>query len=102
MLEVGTTCWRAEVAPRAALLVDMEPYLAAAKAAMSQASRTIHFLNWAFDPDTVLDHKPADGSGPQTIGRFLKELSQAQSDLEIRILCWKSPLAVAATQRFFP
>ncbi len=42
MLEVGTTCWRAEAAPRASLLVDMEPYLAAVKAAMSQASRSIH------------------------------------------------------------
>ena len=102
MLEVGTTCWRAEVAPRAALLVDMEPYLAAAKAAMSQASRSIHFLNWAFDPDTILDHEPTDGSGPQTIGSFLKDLSEARPDLEIRILCWKSPVAVAATQRFFP
>ncbi|RZJ45973.1 MAG: phospholipase [Brevundimonas sp.] len=102
MLEVGTTCWRAEIAPRAALLVDMEPYLDAAKAAMSQASRSIHFLNWAFDPDTILDHAPTDGSGPQTIGRFLKALSEARPDLEIRILCWKSPVAVAASQRFFP
>ena len=58
MLEAGTTCWRVETAPRAALLVDMQPYLAAARAAMSRATRSIYFLNWAFDPDTVLDHTP--------------------------------------------
>ena len=103
MLEAGTTCWRLETAQRAALLVDMEPYLAAAKAAMSKATRTIHFLNWAFDPDTVLDHAP-DGSGstPQTIGYFLRDLAGSRQGLEIRILCWQSALPVAATQRFFP
>ncbi|MBB5745188.1 phospholipase D-like domain-containing protein [Brevundimonas variabilis] len=103
MLEADTTCWRLETAQRAALLVDMEPYLAATKAAMSKATRTIHFLNWAFDPDTVLDHAP-DGSGstPQTIGSFLRELTGSQPGLEIRILCWQSALPVAATQRFFP
>ncbi len=54
MLDVGTTCWRAEVAPRAraAVLVKRAPYLPAAKAAVNQASRSIRFLNWAFDPDT--------------------------------------------------
>lgn len=103
MLEAGTTCWRVETAPRAALLVDMEPYLAAAKAAMSGATRSIHFLNWAFDPDTVLDHAPAgEGSAPEQIGPFLRALSEARPDLEIRILCWQSALPVAATQRFFP
>ena len=103
MLEAGTTCWRVETAPRAALLVDMEPYLAAAKAAMSKAARTVHFLNWAFDPDTILDHT-SDGAGskPQTIGSFLKDLAASRPSLEIRILCWQSALPVAATQRFFP
>lgn len=103
MLEAGTTCWRVETAPRAALLVDMEPYLAAAKAAMSKATRTIHFLNWAFDPDTLLDHEPdGPGSAPQKIGPFLRDLAESRPDLEIRILCWQSALPVAATQRFFP
>ncbi|WGM47112.1 Cardiolipin synthase B [Brevundimonas sp. NIBR10] len=103
MLEAGSTCWRVERAPRATLLLDMEPYLAAAKGAMLRATRTIHFLNWAFDPDTVLDHAP-DGpdSEPESIGRFLRSMSELRPELDIRILCWKSPLPVAATQRFFP
>lgn len=102
MLDVGTTCWRAQIAPRSALLMDMEPYLAAAKSAMTQATRTIHFLNWAFDPDTILDHDPPGHAGPLTIGKFLKALGEARPDLDIRILCWNSPVAVAASQRFFP
>lgn len=103
MLESGTTCWRVETAPRAALLVDMQPYLAAAKAAMAKATRSIHFLNWAFDPDTILDHEPAgEGSEPQLIGPFLRDLADARPSLDIRILCWQSALPVAATQRFFP
>ncbi len=103
MLEAGTTCWRVETAPRAALLVDMEPYLAAAKAAMSKATRSVHFLNWAFDPDTILDHEPdGKGSKPQQIGPFLRDLKASRPDLDIRILCWQSALPVAATQRFFP
>ncbi|MDB5421015.1 MAG: hypothetical protein JWR59_962 [Brevundimonas sp.] len=103
MLEPGSTCWRVDVAPRASFLVDMEPYLAAAKAALEKATRSIHFLNWAFDPDTILAHTPdGPGSKPLTIGEFLKTLSAERADLEIRILCWDSPVPVAATQRFFP
>lgn len=81
----------------------MEPYLAAIESAFRLARRSIHFLNWAFDPDTVLT-RDADqpGSPPLTIGAFLKSLADQRPDLDIRILCWASPLPVAATQRFFP
>jgi phosphatidylserine/phosphatidylglycerophosphate/cardiolipin synthase-like enzyme len=103
MLKAGVTCWRVETAPRAALLVDMEPYLEAARTVMASARRSIHFLNWAFDPDTILDHEP---DGPETdplcIGPFLRDLADTRPDLEIRILCWQSALPVAASQRFFP
>ena len=103
MLEPGSTCWRVDVAPRASLLVDMEPYLAAAKAAFEKATRSIHFLNWAFDPDTILHHEPeGHGSAPLTIGGFLRDLAKTRPEIDIRILCWKSALPVAATQRFFP
>ena len=103
MLKAGTTCWRVETAPRAALLVDMAAYLEAAKSALAAATSSIHFLNWAFDPDTVVDHEPdGPGSEPLRIGPFLRGLAQARPELEIRILCWQSALPVAATQRFFP
>ncbi|MGV9009985.1 phospholipase D-like domain-containing protein [Brevundimonas sp.] len=103
MLKAGVTCWRVETAPRAALLVDMDPYLQAARAVMASATRSIHFLNWAFDPDTILTHAPeGSGSEPLCIGPFLRDLAEARPELEIRILCWQSALPVAATQRFFP
>ena len=54
LLEAGTTCWRVERATRAAVIIDMAEYFVAAKAAMKNARRSIYFLNWAFDPDTLL------------------------------------------------
>ena len=97
------TFWRVERASRAALLIDTANYFAAAKAALLKARSTIHLLNWAFDPDTLLDPEPG-GRGRQSdrIGPLLKALVRARPELDIRILCWKSALAVSATQRFFP
>lgn len=103
LLTAGTTCWRTERAPRAALLIDIAAYFTAAKAAMLKARSTIHLLNWAFDPDTLLNPQPG-GTGPQDdrIGPFLVELARARPELDIRILCWRSAFPIAATQRFFP
>ena len=101
--EDAQTFWRMERADRAALLIDTADYFAAAKAALLKARSTIHLLNWAFDPDTLLDPEPG-GGGRQSdrIGPLLKTLARARPELDIRILCWKSALAVSATQRFFP
>ncbi|WP_162998045.1 phospholipase D-like domain-containing protein [Brevundimonas lutea] len=101
MLEAGTTAWRVERADRVALLVDMDPYLTAAEAAMRQARRSIWFLNWAFDPDTPLTPEGPNGEA-ERMGAFLKRLAAEQPDLDIRILCWDAPLPVAGVQRFFP
>ena len=103
LLRQDTTCWRVGAAPRAAFLLDMADYFTAAKAAMLKAQRSIHLLNWAFDPDTFFDPEPDGGGEPgDRIGRFLKDLACARPELDIRILCWKSALPVAATQNFFP
>lgn len=90
-------------AGRAALLIDMEAYFDAAKAAMLRARRSIHFLNWAFEPETLLHPQPG-GGGPDSdrIANFLKDLTEAKPELDVRILCWKSAMPVAATQHFFP
>jgi phosphatidylserine/phosphatidylglycerophosphate/cardiolipin synthase-like enzyme len=95
--------WRLETAPRAAVFVDVADYLAAAKSAMMKAKRSIHLLNWAFEPRTRF--KPeSDGAGPadDEIGHFLIRLATENENLDVRILCWKSALPVAATQGFFP
>ncbi|HEX4096826.1 MAG TPA: phospholipase, partial [Caulobacteraceae bacterium] len=103
LLKAGATCWRAERADRAAVLLDMADYFRAAKAACLEARATIHLLNWAFDPDTLFDPLPG-GVGPPDdhIGPFLRRLASERRELDVRILCWKSALAVSATQRFFP
>jgi phosphatidylserine/phosphatidylglycerophosphate/cardiolipin synthase-like enzyme len=95
------TCWRAETASRAALLIDMEAYFDAAMEAMRSAKHCVHLLNWAFEANTQFH--PADGGGgapDDEIGNFL--IALAQSGIEVRILCWKSAMPVAATQHFFP
>lgn len=103
LLRSGETCQRVARAGRAALLVDMACYFQAAKAAMREAQRSIHFLNWAFEQDTFLDPGP-EGAGDEgdRIGNFLKQLARDKPELDIRILCWDSAMPVAATQRFFP
>ena len=93
--------WREETAPRIAVLVDMADYYAAARAAMAKAQRSIHLLNWAFESRTRLD--PAnDGerSPGGRIGDFIKDL--AAKGIDVRILCWRAALPVAATQDWFP
>ena len=101
LLEKGSRCWRVADAFRAAVLVDTEAYYAAAVEAMTKARRSIHFLNWAFEPDTRMRPTPGE-RGDESIAHFLKRLAEAEPSLDIRILCWQSALPVAATQKFFP
>ena len=103
LLEAGATCWRVERAPRASLLIDMASYFTAAKAAMLLAKRSIHLLNWAFEPATFFDPQPGcTGDEADRFGNFLKTLASDRPDLDVRILCWRSAIPVAATQDFFP
>lgn len=99
----GETCWRREVAPRCAFLVDTEAYFAALAAAFQKARRSILILGWGFDPRTRLFPDGYDGPADHDeVGRVLLRLAQARPDLDVRLLIWKSALPVAATQEFFP
>ena len=69
---------------------------------MLKARRSIHFLNWAFEPETRLTPHPGGGKGDECIADFLKTLADERHDVDIRVLCWKSAMPVAATQNFFP
>ena len=102
LLRPKATCWRVETAPRAAVFVDMADYFRAAKDAMSRARRSVHLLNWAFEAHTLFDPQPGC-SGPDTdrFGPFLRTLAE-NVDLDVRVLCWRSSLPIAATQNFFP
>jgi len=80
----------------------MEAYFDAAMDAMSRARHCVHLLNWAFEANTLF-HPQAGGSGPDSdrIGNFLIALAK-NPDIDVRVLCWKSAMPVAATQHFFP
>jgi phosphatidylserine/phosphatidylglycerophosphate/cardiolipin synthase-like enzyme len=85
------------------VLVDAQAYYDAAMEAMRGARRSIHFLNWAFEPDTRMRPQPGHAApSADGIAHFLKGLAEAEPILDIRILCWQSALPVAATQKFFP
>jgi phosphatidylserine/phosphatidylglycerophosphate/cardiolipin synthase-like enzyme len=102
LLTAGTTCWRTDEARRAALLIDMEAYFDAAMDAMRRAKHCVHLLNWAFEANTYF-HPGPDGTGKEAdrIGNFLVALAKNPA-IEVRVLCWKSAMPVAATQHFFP
>jgi phosphatidylserine/phosphatidylglycerophosphate/cardiolipin synthase-like enzyme len=97
-----TTTWKVGRASRAALLIDMEAYFDAAMDAMSRARHCVHLLNWAFEANTLFHPQPG-GGGPDSdrIGNFLIALAK-KPEIDVRVLCWKSAMPVAATQHFFP
>jgi phosphatidylserine/phosphatidylglycerophosphate/cardiolipin synthase-like enzyme len=102
LLEPEKTCWRRVTSARAAVLIDMADYFDAAMKAMRQARHTVHLLNWAFEPQTLFHPQPGCvGPDGDRIGDFLKALANDNPGLEVRVLCWKSALPIAATQHWF-
>lgn len=99
----GETVWRLERAHRASLIVDMAAYFKAAREAVQKATRSVHLLGWAFDPDTFVE-PDVEGGGParDDIGSRLRALADERPELDIRILIWRSALPIAASQNFFP
>lgn len=91
--------WREETAPRAAVLVDVADYYAALRAAIGQARRSVHLLNWAFESRTHLDPGAQTGDDYR-VGETLRRL--ADGGVDVRILCWRAALPVALSQEGFP
>jgi phosphatidylserine/phosphatidylglycerophosphate/cardiolipin synthase-like enzyme len=91
--------WRQEVAPRAAILVDVADYYAALAAAIARARKSIHFLNWTFESRTRLAPGWEPAHDPR-LGEILRRL--ARQGLDIRVLCWRAALPIAASQEGFP
>jgi phosphatidylserine/phosphatidylglycerophosphate/cardiolipin synthase-like enzyme len=103
LLRPGETCWRIEPATRVKVLIADQDYFAALSEALSAARRSILILGWGFDPRTRL----APDGGWQSpasdeIGRTLIALADANPELDVRVLIWRSALPISATQHFFP
>jgi phosphatidylserine/phosphatidylglycerophosphate/cardiolipin synthase-like enzyme len=102
-LDPPRTCWRIEAARRVAFLVDYQAYFQALAAALDEAREQVLLVGWSFDPRTrLMPEGDAAQDASDQIGRRLIDLRRTRPGLDIRILIWRSALAVSATQDFFP
>ena len=101
-LEPGRNCWRIETAGRFAVLMENAAYFEALRSALEKAQRSVVMLGWQFDPRTRLDPESQPGDHQAEIGHQLRMLVKARPDIDVRLLIWKSPLVIAASQGFFP
>ncbi len=102
LLIPGRNCWRVETADRFAVLMENAAYFEALRSALGKARRSIVILGWQFDPRTRLDPLSAHDDHQAQVGHQLRMLVKANPDLDVRLLIWKSPLLIAASQGFFP
>jgi phosphatidylserine/phosphatidylglycerophosphate/cardiolipin synthase-like enzyme len=92
LLQPGKTCWKAEFATRATLLVDGEEYFAALRTAMLQAREQILIAGWDFDsrihlPRTA-EECARDSSAPEELAEFLAFLLRTRPGLQIHVARW--------------
>ncbi|HEY0103327.1 MAG TPA: phospholipase D-like domain-containing protein [Brevundimonas sp.] len=102
LLEPGRTCWRVETADRYAVLMENAAYFDALRAALAKARHSVVILGWQFDPRTRLDPESAHDDHQAQVGHQLRMLVKCNPDVEVRLLIWKSPLLIAASQGFYP
>ena len=102
LLAPGRNCWRVETANRFAVLMENAAYFEALQSALWKAERSIVILGWQFDPRTRLDPNRPVNDHQAEIGHQLRMLVKSRPDLDVRLLIWKSPLLIAASQGFYP
>ncbi|WP_332660737.1 phospholipase D-like domain-containing protein [Brevundimonas sp.] len=102
LLKPGSNCWRVETAGRFAVLMENSAYFEALRSALAKAQRSIVILGWQFDPRTRLDPESAHNDHQAQIGHQLRMLVKSKPELDVRLLIWKSPLLIAASQGFYP
>ena len=94
--------WRVARADRFAILMENQVYFDALASALKKAKRSIVVLGWQFDPRTRLDPETRAGDRQAEIGHQLRMLVRNNPELDVRLLIWKSPLLIAASQGFYP
>jgi len=102
LLAPGPGVWRAAMAERFTVLMENAAYFEALASALHKAERSIVLLGWQFDPRTHLDPETRPGDRTAEIGHQLRMLVKKKPDLDVRLLIWKSPLLIAASQGFYP
>lgn len=102
LLNEGPAMWRTAVADRFTPIMENDAYFAALRAAVAKAKRSVMVLGWQFDPRTRLDPEAPKGIRRHEIGDQLKKLVESRPDIEVRLLIWRSPILIAASQGFYP
>lgn len=102
LLEPGRDCWRVATARRFTPLMENNAYFDALASSLQKAKKSIVVLGWQFDPRTRLDPESPLTDRRGEIGHQLRMLVRHRPDLDIRLLIWKSPLLIAASQGFYP
>ncbi len=102
VLRPGDTCWRVERASRLTVLMENEAYFDALISSLAKARRSVVVLGWQFDPRTRLDPETRPGDRQAEIGHLLRMMVKSRPELDVRLLIWKSPLLIAASQGFYP
>lgn len=102
LLTPGAGVWRTERAHRFAPLMENDAYFAALASALEKAERSIVVLGWQFDPRTHLSVEAGADDRAAEIGHRLRLLVKQKPELDVRLLIWKSPLLIAASQGFYP
>ncbi|WP_240623384.1 phospholipase D-like domain-containing protein [Brevundimonas lutea] len=94
--------WRKARANRFTPLMENAAYFEALEAALARARRSVIVLGWQFDPRTRLDPHSRIGDRQAEIGHRLRWMIKENPELDVRLLIWRSPLLIAASQGFFP
>ncbi len=102
LLAPGRNVWRVETANRFSMLMENSAYFDALSSALNKAQKSIVLLGWQFDPRTRLDPQSRAGDRQAEIGHQLRLLVKSRPELDVRLLIWKSPLLIAASQGFYP
>lgn len=102
LLDPGRDCWRVATAHRFTPLMENNAYFDALASALKKAKTSIVVLGWQFDPRTRLDPESPLTDRRGEIGHQLRMLVREKPDLDVRLLIWKSPLLIAASQGFYP
>lgn len=102
LFQKGSTVQQAVTADRYLPLMEHDAYFDALSHALHGAQRSILILGWQFDPRTRLEPESPSRSRQKQVGKILRKLVKQRPDLDVRILIWRSPLMIAASQGFYP
>lgn len=102
LLVEGQTVHRIAQADRYLPLMEHDAYFDALSEALHQAKRSVMVLGWQFDPRTRLEPESGTRGRQSQVGKILRRLVKQRPELEVRLLIWRSPLLIAASQGFYP